>query len=237
MPYISPISSVVRRCAPNWTTKNFVHNHIRSATIVHSHIVSAALEIKQIADVVFVHNHIEVGNTWSALILEAAEPRAQPNTFFNEKGRRLYLCDMMLHHLSNAQLCAGCSFGSSCRKSCTVVCKEQGPWPGPGARAQPQLRFQSALISSRSNLGAHDSRGLGPGVQGPGPGFRAWAWGPGAGGAPGPGARGPRPGARAQGPWPGPGPGVQGPGPVQRVGTCRVTGPTELRHHKHPNQL
>ena len=166
----------------------------------------------------------------------------QPNlarslTFFNEKGRRLYLCDMMLHHLCNAQLCAGCSFGSSCRKSCTVVCKEQGPWPGPGARAQPQLRFQSALISSRSNLGAHDSRGLGPGVQGPGPGFRAWAWGPGAGGAPGPGARGPRPGARAQGPWPGPGPGVQGPGPVQRVGTCRVTGPTELRHHKHPNQL
>ena len=34
----------------------------------------------KIADVVFVHNHIEVGNTWSALILEAAEPRAQPNT-------------------------------------------------------------------------------------------------------------------------------------------------------------
>ena len=41
----------------------------------------AAIEIKQIADVVFVHNHIEVGNTWSALILEAAEPRAQPNIF------------------------------------------------------------------------------------------------------------------------------------------------------------
>ena len=85
MPYISPISSVVRRCAPNWTTKNFVHNHIRSATIVHSHIVSAALEIKQIADVVFVHNHIEVGNTWSALILEAAEPRAQPNIFLMKR--------------------------------------------------------------------------------------------------------------------------------------------------------
>ena len=96
-------------------------------------------------------------------------------------------------------------------KELRCCCKEQGPWPGPGARAQPQLRFQSALISSRSNLGAHDSRGLGPGVQGPGPGFRAWAWGPGAGGAPGPGARtrGPRPGAQAQGPWPGPGPRAQ----------------------------
>ena len=57
-----------------------VGNHI-----VHSHIASAALEIKQIADVVFVHNHIEVGNTWSALILEAAEPRAQPNIFLMKR--------------------------------------------------------------------------------------------------------------------------------------------------------
>ena len=75
-------------------------------------------------------------------------------------------------------------------------------------RTGPQLRFQSALISSRSNLGAHDSRGLGPGFQGPGPGFRAWAWGAREPVGPrvrGPGARDPGPGPRAHGPGPDPG--------------------------------
>ena len=71
-----------------WTIqlrKLFTQSHSRQPFIVHSHIVSAALEIKQIADVVFVHNHIEVGNTWSALILEAAEPRTQPNIFLKKR--------------------------------------------------------------------------------------------------------------------------------------------------------
>ena len=74
-----PTSHRFRRwCAPKWTTKNFFHNCTLSATIAHSHIVSAALEIPPIADVACVHNHIEVGNTCSALILIAAEPSTQP---------------------------------------------------------------------------------------------------------------------------------------------------------------
>ena len=75
-----PASHRFRRwCAPTGTTRNFIHNCMLSATIAHSHIVSAALEITPIADVACVHNHIEVGTSCSALILIAAdEPRTQP---------------------------------------------------------------------------------------------------------------------------------------------------------------
>ena len=87
-----PASHRFRRwCAPTGTTSNFIHNCMLSATIAHSHIVSAALEITPIADVACVHNHTQVGDSCSALIDSSRTSHTASLTFIQKGGRGAYL--------------------------------------------------------------------------------------------------------------------------------------------------